>query len=370
MTDEAKKVVMQKMNKKVRQVTNKEISFEEIQHLKRCGVIIPNKTKSLLKRPIKTRVEKFSKGVGFLCQKPFSLKIITLLAGTILISSLFGQWIGNRETGENEIFLTWQIVNNATGDRSGIVKLALEKLLKNKFSLAGLNLSLTNLSSANLQRANLSSANLQEANLLSAKLQRANLSSVNLQQANLEGANLQQANLSLASLQEANIIYAKLQEAYIMEANLQEANLLLASLQEAKMPLANLQEAKMPLANLQKANMPLANLQRANLSYAKLQGANLEGANLQGANLSYAKLQEANLEGANLQGVNLWQSNNLTSEQIKSACFWEKAIYKGKWNSQQETWVAIEAHNTKFIEELKQDKASEPEEVPDCSMWE
>ena len=378
MTDKAKKVVMQKMNNKVRQATNGELSFEEVQHLKRRGVLIPNKTQSLSERPIrrcdiwwkKTPVEKFFEGVEFLPQKPFSLSIIILLVGIILISSLFGKWIGKRERWKNEIFSTWQVVNDATGDQSGVIKLALERLLRNKLSLAGFNLQDVNLSNANLQEANLSSASLQGANLEQANLQGANLSLASLQGVNLEQANLQRANLSLASLQKAYIPYAKLQRTYLIEANFQEANMPYTKLQGADLSYANFQEANLSLANFREANMPYAELQEANLSYANLQEVNLEQANLQGANLSYANLQGANLSYANLQGVNLWQANNLTSEQIKSACFWEKAIYKGKWNSQMETWVAIEAHNTNFIEELKKDTASDPKEAPDCSIWE
>ena len=62
-------------------------------------------------------------------------------------------------------------------------------------------------------------------------------------------------------------------------------------------------------------------------------------------------------------------ANNLTPQQIKSACNWDKAIYKGKWNQEKELAEAIEPDNTNFIEELKKDKASDPTEPPDCSIW-
>ena len=102
---------------------------------------------------------------------------------------------------------------------------------------------------------------------------------------------------------------------------------------------------------------------------ANLQGAILWSANLQGAYLQSANLQGAYLRRANLQGANLWSAQNLTPQQIKSACNWDKAIYKGKWNLTSEKGLvreAIEPDNTNFIEELKQDKASDPTEPPRC----
>ncbi len=72
----------------------------------------------------------------------------------------------------------------------------------------------------------------------------------------------------------------------------------------------------------------------------------------------------------NLNGV-----ENLTPEQIKSACFWEEAIYKGEWDWEEKTktWRAkneqVKQANTKYIEGLKKDKSSDPEEPPDCSLW-
>ncbi len=64
------------------------------------------------------------------------------------------------------------------------------------------------------------------------------------------------------------------------------------------------------------------------------------------------------------------EGQNLTNEQIKSACFWEQAIYEGEWNKEKETYVAIEPDNTEFIEELKKDISSDPEEPIDCTRSE
>ena len=66
----------------------------------------------------------------------------------------------------------------------------------------------------------------------------------------------------------------------------------------------------------------------------------------------------------------LIQQRHLTFKQIKSACFWEKAIFVGEWNEKKYAFVAIEPVNTEFINNLlKKDRSSDPEEPPDCSIW-
>ena len=281
------------------------------------------------------------------------------------------------------------------------------------------------LSEANLQYASLFEANLQDASLWKANLQEASLYKANLQEASLYKANLQDADLGGANLQDADLGKANLQNAYLRGANLQNAELYKANLQDAELWGTNLQDAGSYIfgpsvgANLQNANLELANLQNADLRVANLSGANLQGADLRGvnlqnaelykanlqdaelrgtnlqdaelreanfqnadlrvANLSGANLQGADLRGANLQDANLYKANlqeaifieteNLTPKQIKSACFWNRAIYKGKWNKKEQTYVAIESENTNYIEKLKNDLASDPKYPPDCSEW-
>ena len=302
--------------KKVRQITNGKLNTEEIQHLRRSGFPISNKTNLPLtsKRPLRrfaawwetTTVEKFLEDIVFLLKNAALLDIINLVAGVTIIISL-GTWlIGKQERWEDDIFSTWQVINDANNDQSGVTKLALERLLRNGFSLSGLDLS----------------------------------------EVNLEGANLQ----------EANLVEADLQEAYLIRANLQEANLEVANLREA---------------NLWGANLREANLMGAYLEVANLQEANLWGTNIWGANLQEANLEEANLEVANLQEANLEEAE-ITFQQIKSACNWKNAIYKGQWKGQWNLEAAVEPSepdNTNFVEELKKDKSSDPEEAPDCSFW-
>ncbi len=82
-----------------------------------------------------------------------------------------------------------------------------------------------------------------------------------------------------------------------------------------------------------------------------------------------ADLFLADLESASLRSANLIEARNLTRSQIKSACYWEKAIYKGHWDDEQYQWVIDEEANQQYIDQLKKDKASEPKEPVDCRRW-
>ena len=217
-----------------------------------------------------------------------------------------------------------------------------------------LDLSQTNLREANLILANLILANLNGANLNGANLYRANLDGANLYRANLDGANLNGANLYGANLNGANLIGANL-----IGANLNGANLIGA----------NLYRANLDGAELNGANLYGANLNGADLNGADLNGANLNGADLNGADLNGANLNGAGLWGANLNGANLNGAEGLNPEQIKSACFWERAIYtEPKWDEDTELWVAADREaNQREIEKLKRDKNSDMPNPIDCN---
>ena len=160
--------------------------------------------------------------------------------------------------------------------------------------------------------------------------------------ASLRKIKLSGAELSFVNLEKANLEEVELQKANLYEANLQEADLLKANLQEADLSKANLEGS-----NLRRANLEGSNLRRANLEGSNLRRANLSDADLEGSNLGRAYLR-----GANLRRANLIFAENLTPKQIKLACDWEKAIYKEN-----------ESENTKYIEELKKDKSSDPKGV-------
>ena len=239
-----------------------------------------------------------------------------------------------------------------------------------KAYLVEINLCRANLDRANLQDADLFKANLQNASLLRANLQNAILIEANLQNAILIEANLQSTSLSGANLQGAFLTEAKLQSTRLSGANLQNASLLGANFQNSSLLRANFQNADLWGANFQNASLLRANLQNVNLFVTNFQNADLREAKLQKANLYRANIQNADLFEANLQEAILIETKNLTHKQIKSTCFWDRAIYKGKWNGEKETFVALESDNTKFIEELKNDTASDPDKPIDCSYWE
>ena len=124
---------------------------------------------------------------------------------------------------------------------------------------------------------------------------------------------------------------------------------------------------KIKILDLSRTNLRGANLNRANLNGANLIGANLIGANLNRANLIGANLG-ANLYGANLNGAYLWGAK-VDPKQIKSACFWEKAIHtQVKWDKDKQLWVAADREaNQREIEKLKRDKNSDPRNPIDCN---
>ncbi len=171
---------------------------------------------------------------------------------------------------------------------------------------------------------------------------------------NLRGANLTEANLNRANLTEANLNGAYLNGAYLNRAYLYGANLIGAELIGADLIGADLIGAKLNGANLIVANLTEANLNRAKLNRAYLDGAYLDGAYLDGAYLNRAIL---------------FGARDLHPEQIKSACFWEKAIHtQAMWDGDKQLWVAADPKaNQRKIEKLKRDKNSDPQYPIDCT---
>ncbi len=369
-----------KLKNRVKRALKGKVSTEETQHLRRLGVAITNKTKFSAKRPIRrfaawwetTTIEKFFEDISFLLKNAALLEIINLVAGITIIISLI-TWLTTEKQRRNaEIYQAWQVITAAYNQSgSGGRKEALEFLNSKpkRFPWFWKEWEKQNLEGLAAPKAFLPKIKLQKAELFKANLQQAALIEANLQEANLEAANLQEAELFKANLQKAYLFEANLQKAELFGANLQKAYLFGANLQEAALSGANLQEANLGGAKLQKAWLIKANLQKAGLIKANLQEANLREANLQKAYLREANLQKAGLWGANLQEAYLVDAEELTSEQIKSSCFWEKAIYKGEMNDEG-NWVAIEPDNTNFIEELKNDKSSDPKEPINCKIWE
>jgi uncharacterized protein YjbI with pentapeptide repeats/energy-coupling factor transporter ATP-binding protein EcfA2 len=187
--------------------------------------------------------------------------------------------------------------------------------------------------------------------LKQANLQEMNLKKIQLFSADLSGANLRGASLSGTS---TSLSGAKLDSADLSDANLSGASLYSANLRGASLYSANLSGAK---------------LNSANLSGTSLSGADLNSADLSGISLYSADLSGTSLDGASLDGASLRGVKNITNSQIKSACFWNRAFYKGHWDDKQIRWITDEPANQQYIDQLKKDKFSDPKTPPDCSKW-
>jgi uncharacterized protein YjbI with pentapeptide repeats len=150
--------------------------------------------------------------------------------------------------------------------------------------------------------------------------QRLNLQFTNLQYADLQGAQLQGAMLEGAQLQRARMQGAQLQHALLSGAHLQRATLNHTKFEDTDLKWANIEGAYLIFAELQKARLDGVRGQGAIFAHAQLQGATFEGAHLQGAGFPHAQLQGATFERAQLQGAYLQLAENLTQEQIDTAC--------------------------------------------------
>ncbi len=279
--------------------------------------------------------------------------------GLFLIIPIIGTYFGFREIQLNADKRLLQNCPEQKENCSGRRE-ALERLIK-----AGKSLAYFNLNNANLNNVNLNDTNLTSANLNNAKLNNVNLDNANLNNAKLNNANLTSANLNNANLNNANLNNANLSDANLNKANLSDANLNKADLTSANLIYANLNKA-----DLNKADLSLAKLIYANLTSANLNNVFLFLANLTSANLTSANLNKADLNGANLRNAYLIDTKNLTPAQIKSACNWDVGFYKGYYDDEKEEWIIDEEANKAYIEELKQDKFSDPKTPPDCSKWE
>ncbi|NEQ74219.1 MAG: hypothetical protein F6K23_14940 [Okeania sp. SIO2C9] len=283
-----------------------------------------------------TPIKKFIEDIDYLAV----LNVVSLLANIAIISSLVTWFTEREERQEEKHFATWSIISDGQGDKSGVVKTAVERLHKDGFSLLGVQLDGTNLGLANLSEADLSLANLSKADLSFANLSEAKFIAANLREANLREADLSFADLSEANLSEADLSFADLSFADLSFANLSETDLLLA----------NLSETDLTLANLSKANLSKANLSEANLSLA-------------------------DLSETYLGGTYLFNAKNLSNAQIKLACNWQAAIYVNATLVEDEgeysiSWIPEDQQaNQERIKEIEQDKDSDPEIPPDCSIW-
>ena len=146
-------------------------------------------------------------------------------------------------------------------------------------------------------------------------------------------------------------------------------NLSSTNLEDANLEGAHIHRANLSNVNLKNSNLKSADIYLANLSNANLSNANLKNADIYRANLSNANLKSVDITNANLSSAILINTKNLTPTQIKSACNWENAFYKGQFDDDYEEWIIDKQANQQFIELLQQAHASDPKQPVDCSAW-
>lgn len=166
-------------------------------------------------------------------------------------------------------------------------------------------------------------------------------------------------------------------------------------LENADFSSANLENADLTDSNLNTAKLAGSDLLNTNLSNANLQGADLRGvslgsvSDLTGANLQYVNLERTDLRSASLASISDLTGANLSNAMIdnsillepelyqtkikviKSTCNWEQAIYQiYKYNKKGEIIGEVDdSVIQQYVEQLKQDTASDPENPVDCSKW-
>jgi len=256
---------------------------------------------------------------------------MTVLIGIIpLIGLIFLSWQLYRYSQTQG---DWKVISDNQGKRESLPRIkALESLNKagvalNQKQFNGLNLQKINLANANLSNSNFTDSFLTDANLVNANLTEADLSQIELTGANLSGANLSNSILIGGYLTGANLAKSNLKNADLTDANLIRASLTGATLQEANFLNAELTGAKLTGVDLSRAKLNNANLWGVDLTGANLTETNLNQANLTRVNLAGATLTKATLREANLTTADFSSAKNIPLEEIKSACFWDKAIF-------------------------------------------
>ena len=132
-----------------------------------------------------------------------------------------------------------------------------------------------------------------------------NMSGSDLFRADLRGADLKDAYLSGANLRGADMRDANLTAAVITRADLAQANLTRADVTRADLTFANLSGCDLTFANLRGTRLVAARLPDANLTHTLLTQALVTGADLGGAHLANADLTGSDVTGAKLNGCNL-----------------------------------------------------------------
>jgi hypothetical protein len=93
------------------------------------------------------------------------------------------------------------------------------------------------------------------------------------------------------------------------------------------------------------------------MANSKLTNMQLSGLNYSGGDLSYSDLTGSPLHGTNINGT-IMIGTIFTNSQIKQSCNWKDARF-----------AVSDKENAQRVDQLIQDKASDPEKTIDCSKW-
>ena len=177
-------------------------------------------------------------------------------------------------------------------------------------------------------------------------------------------------DFSEANLKEANFTGRFFHFADFSGANLSNAKFTRANLYGTDFSRANLTRANLYGADFTRATLDDTSLTKANLSNGNFWGAVFGNADLSGADLSRAYFGNSYFGQANFTNTYLIDAKRFDSSDIKLACYWEKAIYKGHYDNKKQQWIIDKEANQQYIEQLKKDKDSAPTEPVNCSKWE
>jgi uncharacterized protein YjbI with pentapeptide repeats len=139
----------------------------------------------------------------------------------------------------------------------------------------------------------------------------------------------------------------------LLKIDLGNKNIRKISFENSYLVNADFEEATLNGAILEKSILIGANFNGANCGNARLSKANLLTANLSKADLTGANLENTNLQSVNLKETILKGVKNLTNTQIKTACYWEDAIYD----------------DPNKVNKLKRERSSDPKEKRNCKRW-
>lgn len=280
--------------------------------MRRCGLPISNKTKSLSERPVRrfanwwetTAVEKFLEDIEFLLQKSAFLTILGILSNLAILVAVVAFVFGEEIRRNNEVFSAWQTITSAEGQSGSGGRIeALKFLYSRPLRFPWIGWTYDQVWDKQVQKC-------EWKTLWGLRWKRQDLVGLSSPQAYIRNIDLCGANLNSVNLSQADLLFA------------------------------NLSSTKLSKANLNRANLNRVNLSEANLSGANLRVADFLFANLSGANLSKADFRE---------DLHFGKVKNLTPKQVKSSCYWEEAFF-----------------DSEFEAKLKK----EPDQEVDCSIWE